>query len=113
MYKQRSSLDLIKKSVSLRLIMNADMIPDMLYFEHGFKFKMRCLKGIHLESGKLIHVVEGEQVGYNKAAQMCLDRNLELVEPESRFENEEINTYLAQNNFYLGVFSLRFNELII
>ena len=106
MYKQRSSLDLIKKSVSLRLVMNADMIPDMMYaYGHRFKFKMRCLKGIILESGKLIHSVEGEQVGYNAAAQMCIDRNLELVEPESRFENEEINSYMAQNNFFLGAFS--------
>ena len=32
--------------------MNADMIPGMLYEEHGFEFKMRCLKGIILESGK-------------------------------------------------------------
>ena len=50
--------------------MNADMIPDMMYaYGHRFKFKMRCLKGIILESGKLIHPVEGLQVGYNKAAQ--------------------------------------------
>ena len=85
--------------------MNADMIPTMSYDEHGFKFQMRCLRGILLESGKLIHPVEGDQVGYNKAADMCDFLNLELVEPESRFENEEINTYLAQNNFYLGTFS--------
>ena len=86
--------------------MNADMIPDMLYaYGHGFKFKMRCLRGILLESGKLIHPVEGGQVGYNQAADMCVSLNLELVEPESRFENEEINTYMAQNNFFLGAFS--------
>ena len=86
--------------------MNADMIPDMTYaYGHRFKFKMRCLRGILLKSGKLIHPVEGEQVGYNKAANMCISLNLELVEPESRFENEEINTYMAQNNFFLGAFS--------
>ena len=106
MYKQRSSLDLIKKSVSLRLVMNADMVPDMKYiYGHWFKFQMRCLKGILLETGKLIHPVEGDQVGYNEAADTCVSLNLELVEPESEFENEEINTYLAQNNFYLGAFS--------
>ena len=105
-----SSLDLIKKSISLRLVMNADMIPGMLYEEHGFEFKMRCLKGIILESGKLIHPVEGRQVGYNQAAKECTSLNLELVEPESRFENEQINSYLVQNGFFLGEFSKRWWE---
>ena len=90
--------------------MNADMIPGMLYEEHGFEFKMRCLKGIILESGKLIHPVEGRQVGYNQAAKECTSLNLELVEPESRFENEQINSYLVQNGFFLGEFSKRWWE---
>ena len=62
------SLNFIKKSIFLRLVMNADMIPGMAYEPHGFKFKMRCLKGIILESGKLIHPVDGLQTGYNEAA---------------------------------------------
>ena len=78
----------------------------MLYdTAHGFKFQIRCLKGIILESGKLIHPVGGRQVGYNQAAQQCLSLNLELVEPESKYENEQINKYLVQNGFFLGMFS--------
>ena len=86
--------------------MNADMIPEMEYtYGHRFRFKMQCVTGILLESGKLIHPVVGEKVGYIEASKKCTDLNLELVEPESRFENEEINTYMAQNNFFLGAFS--------
>ena len=87
--------------------MNADMIPDMVYEEHHFKFKMQCLKGIILESGKLIHPVDGLQTGYNEAAANCTALKLELVEPETRYENEQINKYLIENQFFLGVFSKR------
>ena len=101
------SLNFIKKSIFLRLVMNADMIPGMAYEPHGFKFKMRCLKGIILDSGKLVHPVDGPQVGYIQAAKECISLNLELVEPESRYENEQINNYLVENQFFLGVFSKR------
>ena len=87
--------------------MNADMIPGMQYEEHGFKFRMLCLKGKILDSGKLIHPVGGRQEGYNQAADECKKVHLELVEPESRLENEQINNYLIQNGFFLGQFSKR------
>ena len=38
----------------------------MQWNAHFFKLKMRCLRGVILDSGKLIHVVEGQQVGYNE-----------------------------------------------
>ena len=53
-------------SLSAKLILKANEIPGMAVFRHFFQLKMRCLKGVILDSGKLIHVVEGEQVGYNQ-----------------------------------------------
>lgn len=55
------------RSVSLKLVMTGDDIPDVsMYTEHGFVFNMRCLNGVILDSGKLIHPVKGDQVGYNE-----------------------------------------------
>ena len=53
-------------SLSAKLILKANEIPGMAWNRHFFQLKMQCLKGVILDSGKLIHVVEGEQVGYNQ-----------------------------------------------
>ena len=53
-------------SLYAKLILKADEIPGMQYEAHFFRLKMRCLRGVILDSGKLIHVVEGQQVGYNE-----------------------------------------------
>ena len=53
-------------SLSAKLILKANEIPGMAWNRHFFQLKMQCLKGVILDSGKLIHVVEGEQIGYNQ-----------------------------------------------
>ena len=53
-------------SLSAKLILKANEMPGMMWQRHFFQLKMHCHKGVILDSGKLIHVVEGEQVGYNQ-----------------------------------------------